>query len=102
MDKEQPDTQKVKLAINSSQGSVPIGNFRTTLNQELNIYYNIDLGQYKESMYDTAQEKYENLRKIHFSLHDSGQGHLKPKKGLTSYRRETFPMAASFFQLKKI
>jgi hypothetical protein len=76
-----------ELAINSPNGPISIGNFRSTLDKELNIYYNIDLGYHKEAIYDTNQRNYKNLRKIHFSLHDSGQGHLKPKKGVEKLQK---------------
>lgn len=76
-----------ELAINSPNGPISIGNFRSALDKELNIYYNIDLGHHKEAMYDTNQRNYKNLRKIHFSLHDSGQGHLKPQKGIEKLQK---------------
>lgn len=77
----------VKLAISTSKGSVTIGNFKGTLDREVNFYYNIDLGRHKQAMYDTAQKRYINTGNIHFSLHASGQGHLKSQKGIEKLQK---------------
>lgn len=75
------ETNKVRVAIGPSQHPILIGNFRSTLkNGELNIYYNIDLGQNKKKIFDCIGRKHEDLSKIHHSLHASGQSHLKLKK----------------------
>lgn len=67
MKKKESDIKTTGLAVGSPQNPILIGNFRSTLVEgALNIYYNIDLGQHKENMFDVAKSAYENLVKFIF------------------------------------
>lgn len=86
MTKKERDKQVAELAVGSPQDPILIGNFESVLRgAALNIYYNIDLGQHKENMFDVDNGEYQNLHKLHFSLHDSGQGHLKSTHGAEKF-----------------
>lgn len=73
--------KKVKLAVGSQQKPISLGTLNFTKNNgEVNIYYNINLGQNKRKLFNVVNESYEDLQKLHASFHHSGQGHLKTKK----------------------
>lgn len=80
--------KKAKLAVGSQQKPISLGTFNCTQdNDEINIYYNMDLGQNKRELFNVDNETYEDLNKFHVSFHHSGQGHLKPKKGFETIQK---------------
>lgn len=82
---------KVKIAIGSQQKPIPLGTFNCTRkNGEINAYYNMDLGQNKQKMFSVTNNAYKDLRKLHFSFHHSGQGHLKESSGYETTQKGLF------------
>lgn len=74
--------KKVKLAVGSQQKPISLGTFNCLQDDgEINVYYNIDLGQNKRKIFNVVNESYEDLHKLHASFHHTGQGHLKPNRG---------------------
>jgi hypothetical protein len=72
----------VKLAVGSQQQPISLGMLNCTeADGKTNVYYNIDLGQNKNKLFNFVNGFYEDLQKFHASFHHSGQGHLKPKRG---------------------
>lgn len=73
---------KTYVALGSPEKVVRLGNFNvTSKNDKMDVYYNMDLGDYRFSMFDTNSLTYKNLEKAHHSFHYSGQGHMKEESG---------------------
>lgn len=74
---------KIKIVTGSAKLPIFIGSFNSvTKNGETDIYYNVNVGQYSNEMYSMETEQYENLKNLHWSLHNSGKVHLKQGKGI--------------------
>lgn len=72
---------KMFIALGTPEKFVKLGDFNVTVKgDEMDIYYNIDLGDNRVSMFDVNVGKYKNLEKAHLSYHYSGQGHFKESK----------------------
>ena len=76
------------VALGSSKKFAKLGNFNVTVEgNTMDLYYNLDLGDHRMSMFDVNSGTYKNLEKEHLSFHYSGQGHLKE-----STKRGTRPL----------
>lgn len=72
---------RVFIALGTPEKFVKLGDFNVTVKgDEMDVYYNIDLGDNRLSMFDVNAGKYKNLEKAHLSYHYSGQGHFKESK----------------------
>lgn len=72
---------KMYIALGTPEKFVKLGDFNVTVKgDEMDIYYNINLGDNRVSMFDVNAGKYKNLEKAHLSYHYSGQGHFKESK----------------------
>lgn len=70
------------VALGSPEKFVKLGDFNVTCKgDEMDVYYNMDLGDHRLSMFDVNCGTYKNLEKLHQSFHHSGQGHMKEKSG---------------------
>ncbi len=69
---------KVFVALGSQEKFAKLGDFSlTSKDGKMNLYYNIDLGDHRFSMYDVDSRVYKNLNELHRSFHYSGLGHTK-------------------------
>jgi len=73
---------KTYIALGNPEKFANLGNFNVTIKDDImDVYYNLDLGDHRASMFDVSSGIYKDLEKIHHSFHYSGQGHLKEKLG---------------------
>lgn len=69
---------RIFIVLGSQEKFVKLGDFNVTVNgDEIDLYYNLDLGGHRTSMFDIDSGTYKNLAKAHHSFHYSGQGHFK-------------------------
>lgn len=70
------------IALGSPEKFAKLGDFNvTSKGVEVDVYYNLDLGDQRQSLFDVNSGAYKNLEKVHHSFHYSGQGHMKEEKG---------------------
>lgn len=70
------------IALGSQEKFARLGDFHLTVNDsQMDLYYNLDLGDHRTSMFDTDSGTYKDLTKTHHSFHYSGQGHFKETRG---------------------
>ena len=68
------------IALGSQEKFARLGDFNVTVNgDEVDLYYNLDLGDHRTSMFDIDSGTYKNLAKAHHSFHYSGRGHFKER-----------------------
>jgi hypothetical protein len=76
------------VALGSREKFAKLGNFNVTVKDDaMDLYYNLDLGDHRTSMFDVDSGTYKNLEKAHSSFHYSSQGHFKE-----STKRGTRPL----------
>ncbi len=69
---------KARIAVGTKENHALLGNFNITNNgNQLDIYYNIDVGSHREKIYNADTGFYEDLTELHRSFHNSGKGHTK-------------------------
>lgn len=73
---------RIRIALGSPEKFARLGDFNVIVEGDvMDVYYNLDLGDHRTSMYDVNSGTYKNLEKAHHSFHYSGQGHLKETSG---------------------
>ena len=73
---------KTYIALGTPEKFAKLGNFNITVDDDaMDLYYNLDLGDHRTSMFDVKTGTYKNMKKTHHSFHHSGQGHLKETTG---------------------
>ncbi len=69
---------RIFIALGSQEKFAKLGAFNVTVDgDEVDLYYNLDLGDHRTSMFDVDSGTYKDLAKAHRSFHYSGRGHFK-------------------------
>lgn len=69
---------RIFIALGSQEKFARLGDFNVTVNgEEVDLYFNLDLGDHRTSMFDIDSGTYKNLAKAHHSFHYSGRGTSK-------------------------
>lgn len=73
---------RTHVALGTPERFVSLGDFNVTVKgHEVDVYYNMDFGNNRLSMFDANTGSYKNLEKAHQSFHHSGQVHMKEQEG---------------------
>lgn len=73
---------KTYVVLGTPEKFAKLGNFNATVDGDvMDVYYNLDLGDHRTSMFDVNRGTYKNLENAHHSFHYSGQMHLKETSG---------------------
>ena len=74
------------VALGSPEKFMKLGDFNVvSKGEKLDVYYNLDVGDQRQRMFNVNNGTYKNLEKAHHSFHYSGQGHMKEEPGVDKH-----------------
>lgn len=72
---------QVYIALGTPEKFAKLGDFNVKVrDQSMNVYYNMDLGNNRQKMFDLNSGIEKNVEKMHRSFHSSGRSHMKEEE----------------------